>query len=90
MIGREWLSTLRYKFEPVTKGELDVNFIEKDEEIWEETKKLINESKKRFERNKKTHQVKINLREEAKIFLQMGKRIPIQMQNAVDSEKRSW
>ena len=28
-IGREWLSTLRYKLEPATKGASDVNSIER-------------------------------------------------------------
>ena len=37
IIGREWLTTLRYKLEPET-GELDVNSIEKENELSPETK----------------------------------------------------
>ena len=43
IIGREWLSTLRYRFTPVNEGELEVNSVEKDEELSAETKQLSNE-----------------------------------------------
>ena len=88
IIGREWLSTLRYKFEPVVEGKSEVNSIEKNEELCEETKKLVSEFKKLFTRNGKVknHQVKIKLKENARIVQQKGRRIPIQLQNAVDAE----
>ena len=88
IIGREWLSTLRYKFEPVVAGKSEVNSIEKNEELCEETKKFVSEFKKLFTRNGKVknHQVKIKLKENARIVQQKGRRIPIQLQNAVDAE----
>ena len=88
IIGREWLSTLRYKFEPVVEGKSEVNSIEKNEEPCEETKKFVSEFKKLFTRNGKVknHRVKIKLKENARIVQQKGRRIPIQLQNAVDAE----
>ena len=88
IIGREWLSTLRYRFTPKNEGELDVNSVEKDEELSAEAKQLSNEFPDLFKRNRriKKHQVKINLKSDAKISQQKGRRIPIQLQNAVDAE----
>ena len=90
IIGREWLSTLRHKFEPVVEGKSEVNSIEKNEELCEETKKFVSEFKKLFTRNGKVknHQVKIKLKENARIVQQKGRRIPIQLQNAVDAEMK--
>ena len=90
IIGREWLSTLRYKFEPVIEGKSEVNSIEKDGELCEELKKFANEFKNLFTRNGKVknHQVRFNLKENAKIVQQKGRRIPIQLQNAVDAEMK--
>ena len=51
IIGREWLSTLRYRFSPVNEGELEVNSVEKDEELSAETKQLSNEIPDLFKRN---------------------------------------
>ena len=87
-IGREWLTTLRYKLEPATKGESDVNSIEKDKKLCEETKKIVNEIKTLFGRNEKVknNQVKTDLKENAKIFQQKGSQSPIRLQNAVDSD----
>ena len=88
IIGREWLSTLRYRFTPVNEGELELNSGEKDEELSAEAKQLSNDFLTLFERNGriKNHQVKINLKSDAKISQQKGRRIPIQLQNAVDAE----
>ena len=88
IIGREWLSTLRYKFEPVVEGKSEVISIEKNEELCEETKKFVSEFKKLFTRNGKVknHQVKIKLKENARIVQRRWRRIPIQLQNAVDAE----
>ena len=85
IIGREWQSTLRYKFEPVIEGKSEVNSIENR---CEETKKFASELTKLFTRNGKVknHRVRINLKENAKIVQQKGTRIPIQLQNAVDAE----
>ena len=49
IIGREWLSTVRFKFEPVIEGKSEINFIEKDE-LCEETKKFASEFKNLFMR----------------------------------------
>ena len=59
IIGREWLSTLRYKLEP-EQGKLIVNSIEK--ELSEETKQLVRETPALFARQGKikNYQVKIN------------------------------
>ena len=88
IIGREWLSTLRYRFTPVNEGELEVISVEKDEELSAEAKKLSKELPDLFKRNGRiqNHKVKINLKSDAKISLQKGRRIPIQLQNAVDAE----
>ena len=88
IIGREWLSTLRYRFTPVNEGELEVNSVEKDEELSAEAKQLSNEFPDLFKRNGriKNHQVKINLKSDAKISQQKGRRIPVQLQNALDAE----
>ena len=90
IIGREWLSKLCYKFEPVIEVKSEVNAIEKDEELCEETKKFVSEFKNLFTRNGKVknHQVRINLQENAKIVQQKGRRFPIQLRIAVDAEIR--
>ena len=51
IIGREWLSTLRYGFTPVNEGELEVNSVGKDEELSAEAKQLSNELPDLFKRN---------------------------------------
>ena len=88
IIDREWLSPLRYRFTPVNEGELEVNSVEKNEELSAEAMQLSNEFPELFKRNgrRKNHQVKFNLKSDAKISRQKGRRIPIQLQNAVDAE----
>ena len=88
IIGREWLSTLNYQVAPEQKGEFEVNSIEKDQELSVETKQFVKEFPKLFERRGKVtnHKVKINFKADAKITLQKGRRIPIQLQKAVDKE----
>ena len=87
IIGSEWLTTLRYKLEP-EKGELEVNAIEKENELSPETKQLVNFFTNLFKWQGKVnnYQIKINLKLEAKVIQQKGRRIPIQMQKAVDEE----
>ena len=87
IIGREWLSTLKYTIAQANKGECEVNSIEK-EELSTETKQFCNEFPKLFKRNgkMKDHEIKIKLKPDAKITQQKGRRIPIQLQNAVDAE----
>ena len=88
IIGREWLSTLNYQVVPEQKGELEVNSIKKHQEISVETKHFVKEFPKLFERRGKVtnHEVKINFKADAKITQQKGRRIPIQLQKAVDKE----
>ena len=86
IIGREWLSALRYKL--VSEGELEVNSIEKETELSAEAKQFVNEFPKLFERKGKikNHQVRINFKTGAKITQEKGRRTPIQLQKALDEE----
>ena len=52
IIGREWLSTLRYRFTPVNEVELEVNSVEKDEELSAEAQQLNNELPDLFKKRK--------------------------------------
>ena len=85
IIGREWLSTLRYKLEP-EQGKLIVNSIEM--ELSEEAKQLVREIPVLFERQckVKNYQVKRILKPNAKITQQKGRRVLIQLQESVDAE----
>ena len=87
IIGREWLTTLRYKLQP-QKAELEVNSIEKKSELSVETKQLVAEFPELFKRQGKVNNYKnkINLKSEAEVSQQKGRRIPIQLQKAVDEE----
>ena len=87
IIGREWLTTLRYKLQP-EKSELEVNAIEKENELSQETKQLNNQFPNLFKRQGKVnnYQIKFKLKPEAKITQQKGRRIPIQLQKAVNEE----
>ena len=82
------MSTLKYTIAPANKGECEVNSIEKEKELSTETKQFCNEFPKLFKRNGKIkdHEIKIKLKPDAKITQQKGRRIPIQLQNAVDAE----
>ena len=66
IIGREWLSTLRYKLVP--EGYLKVNAIEKEIELSAETKQFVKELPKVIERKCKmnNHQLRINFKPGAK------------------------
>ena len=63
IIGREWLSRLRYKYTPENEGEWEVFSIEKDEELSAKVKQLSNDFPEKFERNGriKKHQEKSTL-----------------------------
>ena len=88
IIGREGLSTLKYQVAPEQKGEFEVNSIEKDQELSVETKQFVKEFPKLFERRGKVtnHKVKNYFKSDAKISQQKRRRIPIQLQKAVDEE----
>ena len=74
IIGREWLSTLRHSFTQ-EKSELEVNSIDKDEELSEETKQFEKKFPKLFVRRgkNKNYQVKINPRNGARTTQQKGR-----------------
>ena len=86
IIGRERLSTMRYKL--VSEDELKVNALETEIGLSAETKQFIKEFPKLFERKgkMKNHQVRINFKPCAKITQQEGRRTPNQLQKAVDEE----
>ena len=88
IIGREWLSTLKYKLISEQRGELEVNSIEKDQELSIETKQFVKETPKLFERRGKvkSHKVEINFKSDTKITQQKVRRIPFQLQKAVAEE----
>ena len=87
IIGREWLTTLRYKLQP-QNGELEVNSIEKKSELGAQTRQLVTEFPELFKRQGEVnnYKIKINLKSEAEVSQQKGRRIPIQLQKAVDKE----
>ena len=89
IVGREWLSTLKFKMVQKPVGESEINIIEKEgEKLSQETKALVNEFPNLFSRKGKIkdHKIRIKMKENASISQQKGRRIPIQMQKAVDSE----
>ena len=84
----EWLLTLRNQLNQEIEGELEVISFEKDQEINGETKQIVNESPKYFERRGevKNHRVQKTLQSDAKLPQQKGRRIPGQLQKTVDEE----
>ena len=75
IIGKEWLSTLKYKLIPEQKGELEVNSIDKDQELSVKTKQFVKENPTLFERRGKvkSHEVKTNFKSDAEITEQKGR-----------------
>ena len=88
IVGREWLSTLKFKMVQKSVGELGINKIEKEgEKLGQKTKTIVNKFPNLFSRKGKIKDHKIKkIKENASISHQNGRRIPIQMQKAVDSE----
>ena len=89
IVGREWLSTLKFKMIQNSVVESVINVIEKKgEKPSQKTKALANEFPNLFLRNGKIkdHKTKIKMKEDASISQQNGIRIPIQIQKAVDWE----
>ena len=80
IVGRELLSTLKFKMVQKPVGD--------PEKLSQETKALVNEFPNLFSRKGKIkdHKIRIKMKENASISQQKGRRIPIQMQKAVDSE----
>ena len=69
-------------------NESEINVIEKEvEQLSAETKTFVKEFPKLFSRKGKSkdHKIKIKTKEDAAVPQQKGRRIPIQMQKAIDA-----
>ena len=102
IVGRDWLVALRYKIaQPIERRECEVNnqSVNSDNFIREvnpenqqspaaKVQQLQREFPKLFERKGrvKNYEIKITMKDDAKITQQKGRRIPIQLQNQVDEE----
>ena len=91
IVGRDWLKLLGYKIEQKKQGQSkkSINFISNETE---KASKLIENMKTEFsnlfERQGriKNHQIHAKLHPEAVITQQKGRRVPIQLQDAVNQE----
>ena len=100
IIGRDWLIALRYQIrQPLEGGECKinnklakcaeaVNEISPEEKISPEVQQIMQEFPNLFKRKGrvKNYEIKIDMKQDAKITQQKGRRIPIQLQDQVDSE----
>ena len=100
IIGRDWLIALRYKItQPIERGECNVNTkfteyaeavneISPEEKISPEVQQIMREFPELFKRKArvKDYEIKTDMKENAKITQQKGRRIPIQLQEQVDKE----
>ena len=100
IVGRDWLVALRYKItQPTERGECKINKqnVNCKESICEispgekqnpEVQQLVREFPKLFCRKGrvKNYEIKIKMKNDAKITQQKGRRVPIQLQNQVDKE----
>ena len=91
LIGRDWLTKLNYRLtEKQNEGECKniVNNIVRKEELSPELKQIQKKFPKVFKRTGKIigHTIKIEFKEGAKITQQKGRRVPLQLQQAVDKE----
>ena len=94
IVGRDWLIALRYKIEqPMKSGEWQVNNISQEikqteEQLSPEVKQIAEEFPNLFKRSGRVnnYKIKIEMKENAKITQQKGRRIPLQLQNQVDKE----
>ena len=100
IVGRDWLVALRYKItQPIERGECEVNQknvnsnkmvneISPEEKPSPEVQQLMGEFPKLYKRKGrvKDYEIKIDVKSEAKITQQKGRRIPIQLQEQVDKE----
>ena len=99
IIGRDWLIALRYKItQPIERGKCNVNTkftecaevvneISPEEKISPEVQ-IMREIPELFKRKGRVedYEIKIDMKENAKITQQKGRRIPIQLQEQVDKE----
>ena len=100
IIGRDWLIALRYKItQSIERGECNVNTkftecaeavneISPEEKINPEVQQIMREFPELFKRKGrvKDNEIKIEMKENAKITQQKGRRIPIQLQEQVGKE----
>ena len=100
IIGRDWLIALRYKItQPIKRGECNVNNkftecaeavneISPEEKISPEVQQIMREIPELFKQKGrvKDYELKIDMKENAKITQQKDRRIPIQLQEQVDKE----
>ena len=94
IVGRDWLTALRYKIGHSTEeGENSINCVSADkaisvEELSAEVKQLAEEFLNLFERRGciNNYSIKIEMKENARVTQQKGRRIPIQLQKQVDQE----
>ena len=100
IIGRDWLIALRYKIsQPIERGECKVNTevvndakvmndISPEESVSPAVQRIMREFPDLFKRKGrvKNYEIKIDMKDNAKIAQQKGRRIPIQLQDQVDKE----
>ena len=100
IVGRDWLVALRYKItQPIERGECRINQqnvdnsqiiceISPEEKQSPEVQQLIREFPKLFKGKGrvKDYEIKIDVKNDAKITQQKGHRIPCQLQEQVDKE----
>ena len=94
IIGRDWLTALKYRIEPsITKGENAVNSIsresdESENKLSRDAQQLVQEFPNLFKRRGRVnnYKIKIEMKDGTRITQQKGRRIPIQLQDQVDSE----
>ena len=91
IIGRDWLNYLHYSIEPKKGGKLNtINNMDKESEISQERWKTAVKEQfpKRFERKGriKHHQIHADLYEGTVSEQQKGRRVPVQLQQAVQQE----
>ena len=94
VIGRDWLTALKYRIEPpITKGENAVNSIsresdESENKLSRDAQQLVQEFPNLFKRRGRVNnnKIKIEMKDGTRITQQKGRRIPIQFQDQVHSE----
>ena len=94
IIGRDWLTALKYRIEPpITKGENAVNSLSRESDesknkLGRDAQQLVQEFPNLFKRRGRVnnYKIKIEMKDGTRITQQKGRRIPIQLQDQVDSE----
>ena len=94
LIGRDWLTQLNFRVAKASKESeypFIVNNIESKVELSPELKRIQQKFPKIFSRKGKIagHSIKIEFKEGAKITQHKGRRVPLQLQKAVDAKVRN-